>query len=362
MTAQMTGRERLLAAIRHEEPDRVPISPRIGAFLSVYYGSSSWMHHLRAAQEFGFDICLPAASPMPAFIHSPALVYRHLPQEVKVTQAIEEQDGGVTIRRTFETPDGPLSDETFVAPPGREYGVSPSPVKREHLLKAPDDLDRLRYVMPDPARLNLHDYDEISRIVGDAGLVEVTLNPPLDHFLGDARGLSQLMMDYYLDRPFFDRMVALFQAYSLAVLKAVLEHGVRYIFGTWYYASLSAGWSPAILRECFMPIVRQHAERVHRYDGIYHLYDDGRMMSTLGDYVAAGGRCGPGASQAAVRGANLPQGVRGPVVRTQDGHTRTRRADGARGDRGRSAGRGLYPRHQRLDPRRHAYGKHPGLL
>jgi Uroporphyrinogen decarboxylase (URO-D) len=288
VTAQMTGRERLLAAIRHQEPDRVPISPRIAAFLSVYYGSSSWMHHLKAAQEFGFDICLPAASPMPAFIHSPALVYRHLPQEVKVTQAIEEQDGGVTIRRTFETPDGPLSDETFVAPPGREYGVSPSPVKREHLLKTPDDLDRLCYVMPDPARLNLHDYDEISRIIGDAGLVEVTLNPPLDHFLGDARGLSQLMMDYYLDRPFFDRMVALFQAYSLAVLKAMLERGVRYIFGTWYYASLSAGWSPAILRECFIPIVRQHAEQVHRYEGIYHLYDDGKMMSNLGDYVAAG--------------------------------------------------------------------------
>ncbi len=288
MGTEMTGRERLLAAIRHREPDRVPVSPRIAAFLSVYYGSSSWMHHLKAAQEFGFEICTPVASPMPAFIYSPPLVYRYLPQEVKVTQRIQEQDGGVTVWRTFETPAGRLSDETFLAPPGREYGVSPSPVKREHLLKERDDLERLRYIMPDPGCPNLRDYDEIARIIGDAGLVEVTLNPPLDHFLGDARGLPQLMMDYYLDRPFFDQMVALFQDYSLAVLKAVLEHGVQYIFGTWYYASLSAGWSPAIVRECFMPIVRQHAELVHRYEGIYHVYDDGKMMSTLGDYVDAG--------------------------------------------------------------------------
>ena len=30
--AKMTGRERLLATIRHEEPDRVPISPRVQAW------------------------------------------------------------------------------------------------------------------------------------------------------------------------------------------------------------------------------------------------------------------------------------------------------------------------------------------
>ena len=86
----------------------------------------------------------------------------------------------------------------------------------------------------------------IERLVGDAGLVEMTLNPPLDHFLGDARGLPQLMMDYYLDRPFFDRQLAFFGEYSMALLKASLEQGVRAVFHTWYYASMSAGWSPAI--------------------------------------------------------------------------------------------------------------------
>lgn len=288
MTVEMTSRERLLAVMRHEIPDRVPISPRIAAFLSVYYGSSSWMHHLKAAREFGFDICLPVASPAPAFIYSPSLTYRHLPPEVKVMQQVEEQDGGVRVRRTFETPAGLLSDESFLAPGGREYGDSPSPVKCEHLLKERGDLDKLRYIMPDPTQPRLDNYTEIERIVGDAGIVEVTINPPLDHFLGDARGMQQLMMDYYLDRPFFDRMFAFFQEYSLTLLKATLEQGVRFIFGTWYYASLSAGWSPAIFRECFVPLIRQHADLVHSYDGIYHVYDDGKMMRTLGDYVDAG--------------------------------------------------------------------------
>lgn len=288
MSAEMTGRERLLAAMRCQVPDRVPISPRIGMFLTVYYGSGSWMHHLKAAREFGFDVCLPVTSAVPAFIHNPSLAYRHLPPEVRVNQQVEEANGGVRVLRTFHTPAGPLADETFLAPAGREYGVSPSPVKREQLIKEPGDLDRMRYLLPIPPQVDLSDYHEIDRTVGDAGLVEVTMNPPLDHFLGDARGMQALMMDYYLDRPFFDRMFALFQEYSLALLKATLEQGVQFVFGTWYYASLSAGWSPAIFRECFVPLIRQHAGLVHSYQGIYHVYDDGKMMRTLGDYVDAG--------------------------------------------------------------------------
>ncbi|MBN1641420.1 MAG: hypothetical protein JXA09_09300, partial [Anaerolineae bacterium] len=267
---------------------RVPISPRIGAYLVGYYGSSSWMHHVKAAREFGFDVMLPLGGPVPAMLWSPQLTYRWFPPEVRVRQRIEEQDGSVTVWRTFETPAGTLSDETYLAPPGREYGVSPSPVKREHLVKDAADLERLRYILPGPETVNLAEYLETSRLVGEAGIVEVTVNPPLDHFLGEARGMSQLMMDYYLDRPFFDRQFASFQAYSLELLKATLEQGARVIFGTWYYASMSAGWSPAIFRDCFVPLIRAHADLVHAYDGIYHVYDDGKMMRTLGDYVDAG--------------------------------------------------------------------------
>ena len=286
--AEMTSRERILTAMRGGVPDRVPISPRIGAYLQMVYGGSTWMHHLKAAEEFGFDLCLPVMGPVAPMFYSPPFTYRYLPPQVKVRQEVDEQDGGVRVRRTFETPAGVLSDDTFLAPSGREYGVSPSPVKHENLVKEPEDLDRLTYIVPDPARPNLSEFHEIERMVGEAGIVELTMNPPLDHFLGDARGMQQLMMDYYLDRPFFDRMFDFFQDYAMTVLKAALEQGVRYVFGTWYYASLSAGWSPAIFRECFVPLIRQQVDLEHSYEGIYHAYDDGKMMRTLGDYVAAG--------------------------------------------------------------------------
>ncbi len=287
MTATMTSKERLLAAIRHQEPDRVPVSPRIWAFLTEYYGASSWEYILRGAQEFGYDVFDPQPGPQATFIN-PSLVYRHLPPQVKVVQHIEELDGAVSVRRRFETPAGPLTDVVDLPPPGREYGISPTPIRREHLIKEPADLDRLAYVLPDPTKPALNRYHEIARLVGDHGLVEMTLNPPLDHFLGDLRSLSQLMEDYYLDRSFFDRMWGFACDYARKLLKALLENDVRCIFGTWYYASLSTGWSPAIFRQCFVPVMREHADLVHAYDGIYHIYDDGKMMKTLGDYVDAG--------------------------------------------------------------------------
>jgi uroporphyrinogen-III decarboxylase len=284
----MTSRERVLTAMRGGIPDRVPISPRIGAFLPGYYGASSWMHHLKAAKEFGYDICLATSHAVPSFIHAPDLRYGFVAPEVEVVQETREQDGGITVKRTFKTPAGPLTDVTFRAPGGREYGVSPSPVKHEHLIKDRDDLERIRYILPGPETVNMATYHEIDQLVGDAGIIEMSQYPPFDHFLGDARGVIQLMMDYHLDRDFFDEMFALFETHSQAVLKAALEQGVRYVFGSWFYASLSAGWSPTIFRDYFVPQIRAAAELVHSYDGIYHAYDDGKMMETLGDYVDAG--------------------------------------------------------------------------
>ena len=286
MPASMTSRERLLAAIRHEEPDRVPIAPRIWAFLTEYYGGGSWEFELRAAEEFGYDLYLPIWGVLPSFVR-PATSYE-LPPGVAVQQEIVEEGGAVTFRRRFCTPAGPLTDEVFIPPAGREYGISPTPVWREHMIKERADLQKLHYLLPELPRPKLALYREVERIVGERGIVELSFAPPLDHFLGDLRGLHQLMMDYYLERDFFDEMLAFFQDYSLRLLKAALEEGVRFVFGSWYYASLSAGWSPAMFAELFTPLIREHAAVVHEYGGIYHIYDDGKMMRTLPEYVAAG--------------------------------------------------------------------------
>ena len=153
MPASMTSQERILSAIHHEEPDRVPISPRIGAFLRPYYGASSWLEEMRGAEEFGYDPWIHLGSPVQT-IQELGLGYAALGDEVRLRQEVVQERGGFTVRRTFETPAGRLNDETFSPPPGGEYGVNPSPTKRDWLIKTPSDLQALRYALPDPAKIS----------------------------------------------------------------------------------------------------------------------------------------------------------------------------------------------------------------
>jgi len=76
MVHTMTSRERLLAAIHHQEGDRVPVSPRATNFLREYYGCACWLHVLKAAQEFDFD---PIIILDPIMSHVPEFRQSHIP-------------------------------------------------------------------------------------------------------------------------------------------------------------------------------------------------------------------------------------------------------------------------------------------
>ena len=272
----MTGRERLLAAIRHEEPDRVPISPRVGAWMAAVYGDTSLAKQLEVLPHMDFmDI---VGDGTPNLIITYPNEY-HLP-DVRVDQRRYPEGDYEVVERTFHTPAGRLSDRTKIPPAGREYGVSPNPIKTEYLVKGPGDLDALRYILP-PINTNFDYVHAHQALMGNRGVVMVNIQSALDHHAGDARDMQDLMVDYYDDRPFFDELLALFHQRGTRKLRAALEAGVEFIFGSWYFNSLSAGWSPRIFEEVFVPQIREHVELTHRYGAHYDYYDDGKLMGTL---------------------------------------------------------------------------------
>jgi uroporphyrinogen-III decarboxylase len=96
------------------------------------------------------------------------------------------------------------------------------------------------------------------------------------------------MVDYYDDRAFFDRMMTIWFDKMMAETQAVLERGAKIIFGSWYYTSLSVGWSPAIFREVFLPMIKAHAALIHSYGAMYDYYDDGKCMGIVDMIQEAG--------------------------------------------------------------------------
>ncbi|MCF7687670.1 MAG: uroporphyrinogen decarboxylase family protein [Cephaloticoccus sp.] len=279
----MNSRERILATIRHEEPDRVPISPRVWAWLLAEHGSQNLATHLRVFPDM--DQMQPCDdgtfNPLDAYPDAYAI------PQVRVEQSKYQEGDFTVVERTFLTPAGNLSDRIMIPPPGREFGVNPNPVRTEYLVKEPADLPALRYVLP-PINTNYDFLTGLQRQMGDHGFMQITVRSALDHNAGHARDMAELMVDYYDNRPFFDELLDIFHQRSLQQIKAALEGGAEFIFGTWYFASLSAGWSPAIFSEVFVPQIREHVELTHRYGAGYNYYDDGRLAHTMGMIAATG--------------------------------------------------------------------------
>ncbi|MEI6499671.1 MAG: uroporphyrinogen decarboxylase family protein [Armatimonadota bacterium] len=273
--APMTSRERLMTAVRHEEPDRVPISPRI----NFGWLDPDQTHRLEELYAPALDPMEILSSTTPNYVIGYPDEY-DLP-EVRVEQRRYAEDAYEVVERVFHTPAGSISDRTKIAPSGREYGMSPNPMKTEFLVKSRDDIPALRYVL---SEINGR-YDHAAARqaeLGDRGVVMVNVYSELCQQAGEARNMQDLMADYYLDRPLFDELLKIFQERTMAEAKAVLEAGVQWVFHNAYFNSVSAGWSPAIFQEVFVPNIRAVVDLAHSYDAYVDFYDDGHLAKSMG--------------------------------------------------------------------------------
>ncbi|HEX9971897.1 MAG TPA: uroporphyrinogen decarboxylase family protein, partial [bacterium] len=73
----------------------------------------------------------------------------------------------------------------------------------------------------------------------------------------------------------------IFHQRSLEQIRAALEAGAEFIFGSWYFNSISSGWSPAIFKEVFVPQINDHVDIAHKYGAYYDYYDDGKLNDSM---------------------------------------------------------------------------------
>jgi uroporphyrinogen-III decarboxylase len=288
----MTPNERLWAAMRREEVDKVPCSPRLGQALHILYDdfkTDATELIFRAVKDLDIAPHFIIGSGLPEFLMSTGDNTQGFP-DVRCTVEVLDDGPCRIFKRRFETPAGPLSQALRMPKPGRlEYGLGPNPHHLEHLVKGPEDLDRMRYLVPDPRDFRIApSLKATEKRVGDRGVVMVNIRSPLDHQAGAARAVEDLMVDYYEDRKFFDRLIGMWFDKMMAETKAVLERGAKIIFGSWYYTSLSVGWSPAIFREVFLPQIKAQVALVHSYGAMYDYYDDGKCMGIIDMIQEAG--------------------------------------------------------------------------
>ena len=281
----MTSKDRLLAAIRHQEPDYVPISPRHIPYVKERYGGTDLPACMAFIDEFGWDQLLwyPVNGCHDYFYFQHRFVDYQDVDVVSVELHLEKDEEKINVRRTITTPAGKLTDRRVHPKPGYTYGLGPNPELVEPLIKTREDIEKMKFLLPDLTDYKVTNLKPAEKIMGDKGIVELRPHRGVDHMLVDSVGIQQAMLLYYDDREMLDEVLRILNEDYEKRLKATIDAKPLVIFESWYNSSLSTGWSPEAWRELFKPYIKRHSEMV-RDAGIYfHFYDDGKVMSILDD-------------------------------------------------------------------------------
>lgn len=285
---KMTSKGRLTAAMKREDVDRIPLSPRIQHVVSRYFKKGSVRTYKKLKSRFDYDPTYAYGYPCPNPVFN---LFERLDyiKDTDVKIVYENKDDHFIITRIFSTPAGEISDKTFSPKPGAvHYGISANPHKFEYLIKTKDDLEKLRYIMPDVKNVDFSEFRDCEEEMGDDGLVLMNIYGPMDYTGSEAYSMQDMMLSYYEDPELFDGILNLFSEHSLSKTAYALENGIKNFFLCNFYISLSSGWSPLILEEKFLPVIKKQVEMIHNAGGLVDYYDDGKLMHSIGLFVKAG--------------------------------------------------------------------------
>ena len=239
----MTSRERVLKSLNHQEPDKVPIAPRMHLWSTEVYGDYNWLRQLKLQNEFGMDPLIEVSFHSPAYIRQPfSGDYTDL-DGVAVDIQVENNGDINRVERTFQTPGGILHDVIDLPHRRSRYGLSPSPIIHEPLVKNAEDVDRLPFILPDPSKFNKQNFPEMIEMIGERGLLEVHPTPGQSApTMSSAMGMENAMTSFYENRELFDKVLYVFAEGHQKITRAILEAGAPLVFMSWHDFGVSGGW------------------------------------------------------------------------------------------------------------------------
>jgi uroporphyrinogen decarboxylase len=210
----MTPRQRMLTAIRNQQPDRVPCAPDISnmiparltrrPFWDIYYHNTPplWQAYLDAVDYFGIDGW---------FIYGDASMQYAHPSQVERTTLSHTDERWVVAERII-TPAGEMTAETtfYRADPPTPTG---KPVKD---LRA--DWEKVRYLFQAPISCDPEPSRVQRKMLGERGVYGIGVGAPGFHqWVNLVVGSMETLAALYYDDP--DLIEALRQLHEQATLK-----------------------------------------------------------------------------------------------------------------------------------------------
>ena len=291
---KMTSRERILAAYAREAVDHPPVCPNLIRWIRGHHGCACEMHQLQVMEKYRFDPLIeygkylndPICSD---YVYRPDAAggYRDLPGVTAELRVENHHDRTIHIR-SFDTPDGVLTDRIDWPRPNVGYGDGPNPHRVEPLLKSTQDLAALRHLYPQPKTGFTEDLRFFTEMVGQRGLVEYFEASNAGSWGMESLGPENMLLCAAENPELLKGALRICQEQHLRNLKVVLESGHMHHAVSWFQCGPSVGWSPPHIREFFFPLIREGVELVHSYGGTYRFQDDGKMRQAIGELIEMG--------------------------------------------------------------------------
>ncbi len=221
----MTGRERILAVLQGEIPDRVPIGLFVQEeFLAYYFPERKKVDRVvegvECAKAFGFDIMTRANS------YGTPYFFRKSYPNWEVDERTTHKDGNIYRTIHITTPGGTLKQVEMA--PYNERTISGVPfMTSEYLIDEERDFEIFRKFVPEidagSIRAIREDAAQTKKIIGDVGISAPWGWGGVYNYATDYRDIQKLMMDPYLNPDFYREYMETLTALIVKVCEVLAD-------------------------------------------------------------------------------------------------------------------------------------------
>lgn len=253
----MTGRERIMTALRNKQPDRVPATPDISIMIPCRMtGKPFWKievdedpsltsAYINAVKFFGID----------GWMFNGSLDFTLKSEVTTEKEVICRDEGKWIVRHVTHTPDGDLV-QTQVSPLD-----NPSTMTEKLIKDFKQDFKKIRHLFSGVVSYDASTYWQQKKAMGEYGMICVYISVPgFQNFVVLFHGnLEALTYAYYDEPELFQELVALFEQHELQRLDMALDAGVESIL-TGGSGSITMQ-SPALFRKLSLPTIKKITKR-----------------------------------------------------------------------------------------------------
>jgi uroporphyrinogen-III decarboxylase len=276
----MTSRKRLLAAIKLQKTDRVPVN----TYELVGYNSHAFENNEPSYKRLMDAIrdktdCVAMWNPK----GNQVIAASSYPAEI--TRAVKKGAGFTDTHATLHTPLGALTSAY------RNYESVHTTWCFEHWCKSTEDVDKMLSVPYEPVTYTSGDYARIKAEVGDNGIIMASVSDPCDltFFLMEFGAATVWAMT---ETEHFAKTIEEMHHRNMVNLENMLKANVVDLYRICGPEVLTPPYLPPTLFSRFVtPYLKEMTALIHRYGGLVRIHSHGKIGKVLDDILSVGADC-----------------------------------------------------------------------